>query len=134
MRQAGRRHPYRLGSVLIVVALIALWRLGTFDTLLMNAGLNAKPCGLTALGTTVCGKGYEALHNVQAAREKGEEAAREHEATKESEAAEYDHQAGTEAEQKATGAYKREARREAEAEAQKEWEEDEARSARAAGE
>lgn len=64
IRGAGR-HPYRRGVILIMALLLVLWRVGTFDTVLVNAGLNVKPCGVTNGGTTVCGKQYEALKGEQ---------------------------------------------------------------------
>lgn len=44
-----------LGSALLIVLLIVLWRMGTFDQALVNVGLNAKPCVKNGFGATFCG-------------------------------------------------------------------------------
>jgi hypothetical protein len=51
----GRKKGISFGSALLIVGLIVLWRLGTFDQALVNVGLNAKPCIRNGFGATFCG-------------------------------------------------------------------------------
>jgi hypothetical protein len=77
-----RRHWWKVAIVIVV--LVSLWSRGTFDHLLVNAGLNAKTCARNGFGATLCGKELDVyrdrLQNVeqQAAseREQAEEEAR----------------------------------------------------------
>jgi hypothetical protein len=46
----------RVLIVILVVALFAAWRAGTFDHALVNVGLNAHDCARNGFGATYCGK------------------------------------------------------------------------------
>lgn len=52
----GRWTERRIGVTVLVVVLLVLWRLGTFDHLLVDVGLNAKECAHNGFGATYCGK------------------------------------------------------------------------------
>lgn len=53
---SGQWTERRIGATVLVVILLVLWRLGTFDHLLVNVGLNAKECAHNGFGATYCGK------------------------------------------------------------------------------
>jgi hypothetical protein len=47
--------PRALAAGLVVLLLVG-WRAGTFDHVLVNVGLNAKPCARNGFGAVFCGK------------------------------------------------------------------------------
>lgn len=49
----------RLGIVALLVIIGIAWHAGTFDHLLYNVGLNAKPCARNGFGAVFCGKELE---------------------------------------------------------------------------
>lgn len=108
--------------VLVFVVLFLAWRAGTFDHVLVNVGLNAKPCARNGFGATFCGKeleervaaqeqakqeGEAAEHKVQEAAEEAKREASEQEAKLKRE--------GQEAQARSEEAIRQEAQRQAEA-------------------
>jgi FlaG/FlaF family flagellin (archaellin) len=65
-------HERRLVLVAITVVLVALfaaWHAGTFDHVLYNVGLNAKPCARNGYGAVFCGAELEEYnHRVEGVR------------------------------------------------------------------
>lgn len=51
----GGRRGKRVAVAVVVLALLALWRAGTFDQALVRVGLNAQECARNAFGATFCG-------------------------------------------------------------------------------
>jgi hypothetical protein len=51
-----RRRLVRVLAVAVVIVLVVAWRSGTFDHVLYNVGLNAKPCARNGFGATFCGQ------------------------------------------------------------------------------
>ncbi len=69
------RLSWRLLIILALVFVFAGWRAGTFDHLLFNVGLNAKPCARNGFGAVFCGKELEERQAQQeTAQREGKEA------------------------------------------------------------
>jgi hypothetical protein len=73
-RRWHERWSWRLLILLALVLVFAGWRAGTFDRVLVNVGLNAKPCERNALGATFCGQELAEYdeHVAQIKRQAGE--------------------------------------------------------------
>jgi hypothetical protein len=70
-----QRAVWRLLIVIAALVLIAAWRAGSYDHVLVNVGLNAKPCARNGFGATFCGSELEEYRaHVRRAREAGEAA------------------------------------------------------------
>lgn len=47
---------FRVVVGLVLIVLFLAWHAGTFDHVLYNVGLNAKPCGRNGFGAVFCGE------------------------------------------------------------------------------
>lgn len=77
-----RRRPALIVVALVVLlGLVALWSVGTFDHALVNIGLNAQRCARNGFGATFCGKELDEYNaRLQRAKEQGEAITRKVEA------------------------------------------------------
>jgi len=66
---------FRVAVGLILIVLFLAWHAGTFDHLLYNVGLNAKPCARNGFGATFCGEELtEYNERLENAKREGNEA------------------------------------------------------------